>query len=363
MPESPPVEMPARGATPPTPGSRGRTAGIADRVRGAGSRLSVPAVLIILIVLFCLLRPETFATWDNASTIAQNEMVLLIIALASILPLIVGEFDLSVGYIASITAILEAKLIGGDGWDPVLATVVVLLIGAAIGAVNAFLVVGIGVNSFIATLGTGSILVGFSSYISDNKTLFEGIPQVLTKLGSGHFGRVPINVLVALAFVAAIVYLLRYTAFGRYMYATGGGRDSARLAGVPTESIRAASLVASGFVAGCAGLLELGLIGSASASIGPEFLLPALAACFLGTTMGENGRFNVFGTIVAIFLIAVGVTGLEQLGAPNWVEPVFNGAALIIAVSVTLISKRIGSARNLAADTRTGQSPTEEIEK
>jgi ribose transport system permease protein len=333
------------------------------RLGGGGSRLGVPAVLLSLIVVFSLLRPNTFATWDNASTIAQDEMVLLIIALASLLPLIVGEFDLSVGYVASIVAILEAKLIGGDGWDPALATVVVLSIGAVIGMVNAFLVVGIGVNSFIATLGTGSVLAGLGSYGSDNKTLFEGVPAALTKLGSGHFGRVPINVLVALVFVGVIVYLLRYTAFGRYMYAVGGGREAARLTGLPTEAIRASSLVASGFIAGCAGLLELGLVGSASTTIGPEFLLPALAACFLGTTMGDNGRFNVFGTIIAIFLIAVGVTGLEQLGTPNWVEPVFNGGALVIAVSLTLLSKRIGSARNLAADTRSGQSQTEERDK
>jgi ribose transport system permease protein len=359
MPDSQRLEMPTRTSA-PDPESRGAISGLTDRLRDGGARLGVPAVLIFLIVFFSLLRPDTFATWDNASTIAQNEMVLLIIALASLLPLIVGEFDLSVGYIASITALLEAKLIGGDGWDPVLATVVVLAIGAGIGAVNALLVVGIGVNSFIATLGTGSILSGLGSYVSNNQTLFEGVPKALTKLGSGHFGRVPINVLVALVFVAAIVYVLRYTAFGRYMFATGGGRESARLAGVPTEAIRAGALVSSGFVAGCAGLLELGLVGSASTTIGPEFLLPALAACFLGTTMGENGRFNVFGTVVAIFLIAIGVTGLEQLGAPNWVEPVFNGAALVIAVSLTLIGKRIGSARNLAADTRRSGTPTEE---
>jgi ribose transport system permease protein len=362
MPDSSQLDVPSRVAD-PGGSSSGKLADLTGRLRSGGSRLGVPAVLIFLIVLFSLLRPDTFATWDNASTIAQNEMVLLIIALASLLPLIVGEFDLSVGYVASITAILEAKLIGGNGWDPVLATVVVLLIGAAIGAVNAFLVVGIGVNSFIATLGTGSMLAGFGSYVSANKTLFEGVPQALIKLGSGHFGRVPINVLVALVFVLAIVYLLRYTAFGRYMYAVGGGRDAARLTGVATEGIRAASLVASGFVAGCAGLLELGLVGSASTTIGPEFLLPALAACFLGTTMGENGRFNVIGTVVAIFLIAVGVTGLEQLGAPNWVEPVFNGGALVIAVSLTLLGKRIGSARNLAADTRTSQSQQEERDK
>ncbi len=359
MPDSQRLEM-ATPASAPEAESRGAVGELTERLRGGGARLGVPAVLIFLIVLFSLLKPDTFATWDNASTIAQNEMVLLIIAMASLLPLIVGEFDLSVGYIASMTAILEAKLIGGDGWDPVVATIVVLAIGAAIGAVNALLVVGIGVNSFIATLGTGSILSGLGSYVSANQTLFEGVPQALIKLGSGHFGRVPINVLVALFFVVAIVYLLRYTAFGRYMFATGGGREGARLAGVPTEAIRAGSLVASGFVAGCAGLLELGLVGSASTTIGPEFLLPALAACFLGTTMGENGRFNVFGTVVAIFLIAVGVTGLEQLGAPNWVEPVFNGAALVIAVSLTLIGKRIGSARNLAAETRRSGSTTEE---
>jgi len=319
-------------------------------LRAQGGRLGVPAVLVILVLTFSILKPGTFATGSNAATIAQNQMVLLVVAMGSLLPLIVGEFDLSVGYVASTCSLVEAQLAGGNHWNPVAATIATLAVALVIGCANAFLVVGVGINSFIATLGTGTVLSGLGSYISNDQTLFQGIPPGLSTLGSGSWHGIPIIVFAAAAFVAVTYYVLKWTRLGRYMYATGGGREAARLSGVSTSAIRASSLVASAVFAGCAGLLDLGLIGSASTSIGPELLLPALAACFLGTTMGENGRFNVFGTIIAIFLIAVGVAGLEQLGAPNWVEPVFDGGALIVAVALTLVGKRVRGVRKLAAD-------------
>lgn len=310
----------------------------------------MPAGLIVLVIVFSILKPSTFATGSNAATIAQNQMVLLVVALGSLLPLIVGEFDLSVGYVASMCSLIEAQLAGGNHWNPVAATITTLAVALIIGCVNAFLVVGVGINSFIATLGIGTVLSGLGSYISNDQTLFQGIPSGLITLGSGYWHGIPIVIFAAAAFVAVTYYVLKWTPLGRYMYATGGGREAARLSGVSTSAIRASSLVASGVFAGCAGLLDLGLIGSASTSIGPELLLPALAACFLGTTMGGNGRFNVVGTIIAIFLIAVGVAGLEQLGAPNWVQPVFDGGALIVAVALTLVGKRVRGVRTLAAD-------------
>lgn len=347
------------GANPATSQQTGAAAGEGDHgrgqhlfslVRAQGGRLGVPAVLVILILVFSVLKPSTFATGSNAATIAQEQMVLLVVAMGSLLPLIVGEFDLSVGYVASTCALVEAQLAGGNHWNPVAATIATLAVALVIGCVNAFLVVGVGINSFIATLGTGTVLSGLGSYISNDQTLFQGIPPGLSTLGSGYWHGIPIIVFAAAAFVAVTYYVLKWTPLGRYMYATGGGREAARLSGVSTSAIRASSLVVSGVFAGCAGLLDLGLVGSASASIGPELLLPALAACFLGTTMGENGRFNVFGTIIAIFLIAVGIASLEQLGAPNWVEPVFDGGALIVAVALTLVGKRVRGVRKLAAD-------------
>jgi ribose transport system permease protein len=281
---------------------------------------------VLMIVVFSILKPATFATHDNAATIAQSQMVLVIVALGSLIPLITGEFDLSVGYLACTSALVEAVLVGKHDVNAAVATLVAIGVALLVGVVNA-------------------VLGGLDLYLTGGKTLFANIPEFLTKVGSGYWHGFPLDLVVALVFALICLYVLRMTPLGRSMYATGAGRDASRLAGVPTSAVRAGALVSSAFVAGCAGLLELGLVGSASVTIGPDFLLPALAACFLGTTVHPHGRFNVAGTIVAIFLIAVGVTGLEQLGVPAWVEPVFDGGALIAAVVLTLTARRIRARR------------------
>lgn len=306
-----------------------------------GPRFAAPIVLVVLAVTFSILKPHTFATSDNATTIAQSQMVLLVIALGSLLPLIVGEFDLSVGYMACTSSFVAADLSSRHHSGAFVATIVALLVCLLVGIINAVLVVSVGISSFIATLGTGTVLGGYDLYISNGQTLFGNLPIYLTKIGTGDWLGIPIIVYLGLAFAIVVYYVLEWTPLGRLMYATGASQEAARLTGVATGSVRAGALVLAPLIAGCGGLLELGLVGSASVAVGPGFLLPALAACFLGTTTDERGRFNVFGTIVAIFLIAVGVTGLEQLGIPSWVELVFNGGALITAVALTVLGRRL----------------------
>ena len=262
-------------------GDHGRGQHLFSLIRAHGGRLGVPTVLVILILAFSILKPSTFATGSNAATIAQEQMVLLVVAMGSLLPLIVGEFDLSVGYVASMCSLIEAQLAGGNHWNPVAATVTTLAVALIIGCVNAFLVVGVGINSFIATLGIGTVLSGLGSYISNDQTLFQGIPPGLSTLGSGYWHGIPIIVFAAAAFVAVTYYVLKWTPLGRYMYATGGGREAARLSGVSTSAIRASSLVASGVFAGCAGLsrsragrLRLDQHRSRAAAACPGCLLP-----------------------------------------------------------------------------------------
>jgi ribose transport system permease protein len=266
------------------------------------------------------------------------------IATASLLPLVVGDFDLSVGYVACTSSVVFALLVG-KGHGTIVAILAALASGLGVGIVNGVITIWVGVNSFITTLATGTILGGIDLYVTGGQVLFQGIPQGLVTMGSGYWERIPNDIVFAIVLLAVVSYILQRTPVGRAMYATGLGRDAARLSGVKTAQLRMAAFVCSGLVCAGAGLVELGLVGSASVTIGPDFLLPALAACFLGTTTSVNGRFNLFGATVAIFLIAVGVTGLEQLGVPTWVEPIFDGVALLTAVSLTVLSQRARSRR------------------
>ena len=162
-------------------------------------------------------------------------------------------------------------------------------------------------------------------------------------------------VTVYLAVVALLAwYVIEHTPAGRRMHATGASPDAARLAGVSTQRYTFAAFVASGVIASLAGLLLLGKIGQVAAAVGAPYLLPMFAACFLGTTQLKPGRFNVWGTVLALYLLAVGVTGLQLAGGSLWITDMFNGVALVVAVAVAVVleKRRAASRRRAAAAAR-----------
>lgn len=311
------------------------------RPRGAAAadvlpNYAVVVFLVALCVLFSALAPDLFPTWANVKAIVNNQSVPAILALAVVLPLAAGEFDLSVGAVLGFTAIVAAKVsIAGA---PVLVAVVAAVgAGAAIGLVNAVLVVRVGVSAFIATLGMATVLSGGNLWLTNGSVLYEGIGEGLTLLARSRLLGLPAVFFYLLVVAVLLWVLLERTPFGRYLTSTGLGRNSARLAGVSTNLYLGSAFVISGALAGLAGVLQTGTVGSASPSAGPDFLLPAYAAAFLGATTIRRGRFNVGGTMVGVLVLAVGVSGLNLLGAPFWVAPVFNGAALLLAVSFAAV--------------------------
>jgi ribose transport system permease protein len=292
-------------------------------------------LLVALIVVFSLLRPESFPTEQNFKTVVSQDSVLVILALAAIVPLIVGEFDLSVPYTLGFCSVLTAKLISGGMAVP-LALLIVAAVGVVIGCANAYLVVRLELNSFIATLATGIVLSGIGIWVSGGVTIFKGIDSSLTDLGNSIlFGTLPIGAAYFLVLALILWYVYERTATGRQMYATGFARQAARLAGVRTERLVVLAFALAGLLAALAGMLQTARLGSATPSVGPEFLLPAFAAAFLGATAIRPGRFNVWGTVLGVFLISVGITGLRQLGAEGYVQPIFNGVVLVLAVALS----------------------------
>lgn len=334
VPQHPPAAVTASRAA--AVGSDGRRGG--GRIGHAIAEYGVLIALALMIAGFALYLPDTFPTWDNARSVISDQAVLGILALAVILPLTSGEFDLSVGANLGFVTVFAAY-VSSHGMSLVPLIVLSILVGACIGVVNASLVL-LGVNAFIATLGTGTILTGGNLLLTDGTTIYEGIDESFTTIAQTEILGLRLTVFYFLAIALLVYYLLEWTPVGRYLRATGLGREAARLTGVRTSMWLGSSFIAAGALAGLAGLLNTATVGSASPTVGPEFLLPAYAAAFLGATTIRRGFFNVWGTIVGVFLLAVGTSGLALAGAPFWVQPVFNGAALIAAVTWAVLAAR-----------------------
>ena len=302
------------------------------------------AVLLGLLCLFFSLHgatAETFPSLANIRNILGNESVVAVAALASIVPLTCGQFDLSVGAVLGFASIVTGSAAATHDMPVALAVVLGLVAGACVGAFNGWLVAYRGVNALIATLGTSTLVAGLVSLYTKNEILSSGIPESLVNLGSGQLLGVP-RTLYALVLVAALLYyVLRHTPYGRYLASVGASPTSARLVGLNVPRMILSSFVMSGVLAGIAGVLLLARAGTANPQVGPGFTLAALSAAFLGATAIRPGTFNVVGTLLGVMFVAVSVNGLVLAGAADWVEPTFNGAALLVAVTLsTAIARR-----------------------
>jgi ribose transport system permease protein len=315
--------------TEPSPGGRRRSVNLGLH------RFSGLYVLAVIIVTFGVWVPDTFLTTQTLKSVASQQAVVAILALALLVPLAAGAFDLSVGAMLGLGVVLVCKF-QSMGMDFVLAIVLTVAIGAAVGAVNAFVIVFLRVDSFIATLGTSSILGAMVYWVSGNQQIVTGISADFVHLGQGSLWGIPLPVVYLIILAALLLYLMEYRPVGRKLYATGGNEVAARLSGVRTDRLVVVSLVLSGSVAALAGVIFAANIGSGSLTAGPPFLLPAFAALFLGSTQIHNGRVNVLGTLVAIYVLGAGVKGLLLVGAPFWVGDLFNGIALIAAVALAV---------------------------
>lgn len=325
-PEEPVVGGPTATHTPKLAGPR------PHRGKRALERYAVLLILLVVIVVFSILEPSSFATKDNAISILQQQSVLACLALGLLIPIAIGEFDLSVGYVLGFSAMVAAKLGGTTGLPGGTIVLICLGIGLAIGCLNGIIVARFKVHSLIATLGVGFAVSGATIGVSGSQTLFQGIPDAITKVSSTEIFTVDLAVWLVLVLAIVMNTVLVHTPFGRRIYAIGGSERVARLAGVRTELIKVAAFGLAGLFAATAGLLQLGESGAANPSFGINLLLPAFAAIFLGATTIKPGYFNVWGTIIAILLLAAGFNGLGLVGVPLWVEPIFDGTVLLVAV-------------------------------
>jgi ribose transport system permease protein len=301
------------------------------------------AVLLVAVVVFFLSWPRTslaYGSLDNFRNIIGSQVVLAIIALGSIAPLICGQFDLSVGSVAGMTSVFTAAAYAR--WDfPLWAGVLFgVLLGAVVGVLNGLLVTRFGVNALITTLGTASVVTGAVNWYTGGNSIIQKIPTRLTDFGAGNWLGLPLTLYLLVAVAAAIWYLLEHTPFGRYLYSVGVSPESARLVGLRIPSLVLRSFVVSGAAAGLAGVMLLARSGAGNPGIGGSFTLTALAAAFLGATAVRPGRFNVLGTMLAIFFLASAITGLTFAGVKDYISDLFTGSALVLAVAISAMLSR-----------------------
>jgi ribose transport system permease protein len=293
----------------------------------------------VVIAIFGLLVPETFLTATNFQTILGSQSVLIIVTLGLVISLTAGELDLSIAGVLTLCVVLVAKLNVLGGLPIGLAVAAALGVGLLVGLVNAFLVVKVGIESIIVTLGMGTLLVGLSFAIEESQV--GGISEALVDAARTQIFGIQAGFYYGLLLTALVWYVYAFTPLGRYLYFVGAGREVARLAGIPVDRIRAGAMIASSMFAALGGVILAGLLGATDPNVGNSFLLPAFAGAFLGATVFTPGRFNPWGSFVAVYFLVTGITGLQLLGLSGWIEQVFYGGSLVLAVTLSrLVGRR-----------------------
>ncbi|WP_079407182.1 ABC transporter permease [Streptomyces sp. 3211] len=330
--------------TSPPPPSPSPHRSLLDHLRG--HHLGTYGLVILaalLFLVFSLVLPDTFPTRDNVSSILSNQSIPAILALGATIPIATGKFDLSMGYGLGLAHVLVLQLIVNAGWPWPLACLTVIVGGALVGVLNGVIVEYVRIDSFIATLGTGSMMYAATGWITDGSRIVpgpEGLPASFTGLYDSRFLGLPLPAYYVIALAAALWVVLERLPLGRYMYVIGSSRRTADIIGIPSHRYSVYAFAGSGLVTGLAGVLLAAQQQTGNPSVGLDYLLPAFVGALLGSTTIKPGRVNALGTVVAVAVLAVGLAGIGQLGADFWATPLFNGATLLIAVGLAGYSAR-----------------------
>jgi ribose transport system permease protein len=294
----------------------------------------------LLALLFSILLPDTFPTLLNVRSIISDKAIIAILSLGAMIPMVAGKIDLTVGYGIVLWHILAISLQTQFGIPWPIAVLIVFALGAGVGLINGILVEVAQIDAFIATLGTGTILYAIAMWYSRGRQIVGICSDSFYALNGADVFGLPITGFYVLALSVALWMILEYLPIGRYFYAIGANPKAAELNGVPVRRYTILAFVASGLLTAFAGVLLAAKLRIGQASVGLEYLLPALVGAFLGSTTIKPGRVNVWGTVVGVTILAIGISGIQQFGAMFFVEPLFNGSTLLVAIGIAGYAQR-----------------------
>lgn len=334
-------EKVAPGAEEPTPPRPTRRRSLLHEAE----RFALPALLVLLLVVFALLPAsgDTFASLINIRTVLSEQSVVTLLALALLFPLVAGYIDFSVAAVATLASVGTATAMSRFDAPVLVAVLVGVGLGMLVGVANGVLIARFKLNGFITTLAMATLLGGLVQWYTGSVAIVTGISPTLTSFGSLTWLGVP-RILFLVALTSLVVwYVLTQTPIGRRLTAVGSNAHASRLVGVNVESVALRAFVIAGAIAGLAGAMIVARTGSATVEGSTSLLFPALAAVFLGATAITPGRPNVLGAIIGVLFVAFSVNGLTLAGVASWVDPVFNGAALMVAIGLsTYLARRRG---------------------
>ncbi len=308
-----------------------------QRLIDLAERYGLIAALLLLVIGFGILEPTTFFTWANLSSTLGSQAVLVVVTLGLLIPLTANDFDVSIAYVLTFSSMLIAVLNVQLGVPIWLAVAAAMAAGVLIGLINGLFITVFRIHSLIVTLGTGTFLHGLTLWISGSMTISGLDPALIQYVIVDRVLGIPLEFYYALAVCIALWYVQEHTAMGRRLLFVGRGREVARLSGIDTDRVRLGCLVASSLMGAIGGVLYAGTQGAADPSSGASLLLPAFAAAFLGSTSVVPGRFNPWGSLVAVYFLVTGITGLVFLGVSSFVQDMFYGGALVLAVTLSQI--------------------------
>lgn len=305
--------------------------------------------MLAIFAFFALSLPDTFLSARNLLNISQQISMLTVVAATMTVVMVMGDFDLSVGAMASLAGVVVAVLFV-QGWSIPWAVAAALAVGLAGGVLNGVIVSVIGILPFVATLATLTIFSGLAFVISDGRTIFgRDIPAAFGDFARGgpQIGVIddralvlPNLTLVALAVIVLIWVVLEQTSYGRRLYAIGGNREAARLAGLPIVALRLSAFAFTGAGAALAGLMVSSRVASSNPTQGDGLMLTAIAAVFLGMTLTRDGQPRVLATLAGVVVLGVLDNGLTQMRVDSYIRQVLVGAIILVAVGLSALGRR-----------------------
>jgi ribose transport system permease protein len=289
---------------------------------------------LLFIVVYSFLLPETFLTKQTFRAIMAASVIVSFLSLAEMVVIASGNYDLSIAYNLGLSHIVAMGLLTSTPLPWYVVVVVTILVGAAIGLINGLLVEYAKIDSFIATLGIGTILYGLGAWYTNGAQVVGDLSPYFTGINDATFLNIPLPAIFA-AILAVLLWVgFEFLPVGRQIYAVGGNRKAAELTGISARRLVIGVFIVSGAIAAFAGVVLAARLRVGQSAVGPEFLLPAFVGALLGSTTIRPGRVNAFGTIVAVLALAIGISGLQQLGGGFYVEPIFQGVSLILSVGL-----------------------------
>lgn len=322
--------------------SAGRS--VNSAVTRLAERFGIIGLWGVMIGVYSAIESSNFDTSGTFTTIFSSQAALVFLSMAFLCTVIVGEFvDLSVASILGLCATLIPVLTVFDHFSVAVASVIAVAVGVSAGAINGFLIVYVGVNTIVVTLGMSTLLLGIALAIAHLGAV-TGLSASFGNLALANVGGLPVSFYYGIGLTLVFAYVLAFTPLGRHMQFVGANREVSRLAGVRVNAIRFGAFVAAGALCGIGGVVVSAGVGGFDPTTSVDYLLPTVSAVFLGTAVIRPGRFNPIGTFISVYFLETGILGLEELNLASWISDVFYGAALIVAVMLTTLLRRRATA-------------------